>query len=123
MIVPDNRRNIIEFFEQHGDCYPINGVYLHGELLELTGIDTFYVTKSSEFNIINNNKDIDGMIFDIDVCVSKDIENKKMETKKATAFIWRNKILNVPRGLIILKGNEADYEYANEKYENKDTIL
>ena len=120
MLIPDSKRNVVSFFENYAECFPVNGVYLHGEILKFTEIDTFFVTKSSECSLIN---DSDEAIFDLDVCVSKIIKGQELEIKKATAYIWKNKVLNVPRGLVVLKDNNNDNDYARNKFKNKDMIL
>lgn len=109
MIIAENLQN---YDDNNNDeiLYPLTGRYLHGELEDINGYDICYCNDKEELNIINTPG-----IHNVSVDVFGNI-------LKCVAYIWSDKYTTI-KGLIVLKDNEEDNQYALSKYEERALVL
>ena len=94
----------------------ISGCFLHGKIEEDAGFDMFAIEKP-EYISINENKNI---------LLSQNLSfNNIFEClfngKECKFFYWNNGCTNI--GLVVYSDDKEAYDYAMEKFKNKETIL
>lgn len=123
MIIAENIENTIV----KGDwLHPLNFKYLHGELEDINGFDICYSEDKEEAEVLNNKEGI----YDVLVTVEKDNPDSNSKIKKihttyeCKAYIWPlGRGAELTHGLIVLKSNKEDNDFALEKYKEKSIII
>lgn len=119
MIIVDTHENVLNFFRNNGEVFGVDSIYVHGELQDKCGYDTFYVTRNDEYEkFMEELPDI----FDVKVCVSDTMVIEGItEVVNAKAYVWE--VNDRRRGLVILPTDTKACEYAQKKFDERASVL